>query len=387
MADSYTEVTSKGWFSRIGESIKGILFGLILIPVAVILLWWNEGRAVTTANSLKEGAAAVISIPSDKVDPALDKKLVHTTGDAQAPAPVTDPDFGLSLPALRLERTEEIYQWVENSKSETKEKLGGGEETITTYTYEKKWVDKPINSAEFKQASDHANEGDLIAGSDGFNAEDVTLGAFDLPDSFIARIDSTAKYSVTEADLEKLPADLKKYASIQTGSLYFGDQPEAPQIGDIRVSFDYVKPGPFSILAAQYGNTFEDYQTKAGDAISFIEPGVVSAEALFQKAASANTLMTWLVRLGGFILMTLGFAAIMRPLSVLGSVVPFIGDIIGVGTGLISFVLAGTLSLVVIAIAWFVVRPLLGIALLVLAVGGFILTRRLAAGSKTAAAV
>ena len=49
MSDSYTEVTSQNWFSRIGESIKGILFGIVIIPLMIILLWWNEGRAVTTA--------------------------------------------------------------------------------------------------------------------------------------------------------------------------------------------------------------------------------------------------------------------------------------------------------------------------------------------------
>jgi len=41
MADSYTEISREGWFSRIGGSIKGILFGLVAIPVCVILLWWN----------------------------------------------------------------------------------------------------------------------------------------------------------------------------------------------------------------------------------------------------------------------------------------------------------------------------------------------------------
>ena len=131
---SYTEVTSQNWFSRIGESIKGILFGIIVIPVTIVLLWWNEGRAVTTANSLKEGAAAVLHVAADKVDPANDKKLVHVTGDAQAEGPVVDTDYGVSVPALRLVRTEEIYQWVENKKTEKKEKVGGSEETTTTYT-------------------------------------------------------------------------------------------------------------------------------------------------------------------------------------------------------------------------------------------------------------
>lgn len=75
----------------------------------------------------------------------------------------------------------------------------------------------------------------------------------------------------------------------------------------------------------------------------------------------------------------------MRPLSILGSVVPFIGNLIGMGTGLISFVLAGAISLVVIAIAWIVVRPALGITLLVLAIGALIYSRKLAAKSQASA--
>ncbi len=382
MADSYTEVTSQNWFSRIGESIKGILFGIIVIPLTIILLWWNEGRAVTTANSLKEGAAAVVDVSADKVDPANNKKLIHVTGEAKAAEPVSDPDFGISVPALRLVRSEEIYQWVEETKTEKKEKVGGGEETKTTYTYEKKWEDKPVNSADFKKPQGHTNEGDLIAGNANISAENVTLGAFKVPESFVNQMGSPAKHSVTEADLAKLTADLKDAAQVSSGAFYFGEKPDAPQVGDVRVSFEVVKPGTFSILAAQLDETFEPYQTKAGDAISFIEDGTVSAETMFKNAASANTFITWLARLGGFLFMAFGFMAIMRPLSVLGSVVPFIGNIIGMGTGLISFVLAGTISLVVIAIAWIVVRPLLGIVILALAIGGFIYTRKLAAASK-----
>ncbi|MFN7562314.1 MAG: TMEM43 family protein, partial [Prosthecobacter sp.] len=149
MADSYTEITREGWLSRIGGSIKGIVFGFIAIPVCVILLWWNEGRAVTTANSLKEGAAAVVAVSADKVDAANDKKLVHVTGEAKTDAEIEDPDFGLSVPALKLLRNVEIYQWVENKKVEKKENTGGSEETKTTYTYEQKWVDSPVRSADF----------------------------------------------------------------------------------------------------------------------------------------------------------------------------------------------------------------------------------------------
>lgn len=386
MSDSYTEVTSQNWFSRIGESIKGILFGIIIIPITIVVLWWNEGRAVTTANSLKEGAAAVVHVAADKVDPANDKKLVHVTGEAKTDALVVDSKFGVTSPALRMVRTEVIYQWVETKKSETKQKVGGGEETKTTYTYDKKWVDEPVNSDEFKKPDGHKNEGELLAGNENIKAEKVTLGAFAVPAKFVEEMGSPIARQVTDADLATLPADLKDGTKIKDGAFYFGANPKEPKIGDVRVSYEIVKPGTFSILAAQIGETFEPYQTKAGDALSMIDEGTVSAEAMFKSAATANMVATWLWRLGGFLFMAFGFMAIMKPLSVIGSVIPFIGNIIGMGTGLISFVLAGTISFLVIAIAWIFVRPLLGIVLLALAIGGFIYMRKLAAASKPAAA-
>ncbi|MCW5210069.1 hypothetical protein VU10_07890, partial [Desulfobulbus sp. US1] len=55
--------------------------------------------------------------------------------------------------------------------------------------------------------------------------------------------------------------------------------------------------------------------------------------------------------------------------SVLADVLPFLGSIVEAGTGFIAFLLAGVLSLITIAVAWIVFRPLLGIILLAIAVG------------------
>jgi len=55
---------------------------------------------------------------------------------------------------------------------------------------------------------------------------------------------------------------------------------------------------------------------------------------------------------------------IFKIFSVLGDVIPFIGSLIAFGTGIISFVLALAIGAVVIAIGWFVARPLLSIGLL-----------------------
>ena len=80
--------------------------------------------------------------------------------------------------------------------------------------------------------------------------------------------------------------------------------------------------------------------------------------------------MTWLFRLAGFLAMYIGLGMVLKPLSVLADVLPILGDIVGIGTSIVSGLIAFVCSLVTIAIAWVLYRPVLGIALLVLAALG-----------------
>ncbi|MEF2807339.1 MAG: hypothetical protein U0N16_02830, partial [Desulfovibrio sp.] len=134
--DSFTETTSTSWGSRLGSSFGGIGMGIVLFIAATALLYWNEGRAVRTGDAIAEAQLATVPLPSiSKVDPAFDGKTVYATGRAVTKDVLTDPDFGVKVNAIGLNRKAEFYQWTQQSKSETKKKLGGGEETVTTYTY------------------------------------------------------------------------------------------------------------------------------------------------------------------------------------------------------------------------------------------------------------
>jgi hypothetical protein len=62
---------------------------------------------------------------------------------------------------------------------------------------------------------------------------------------------------------------------------------------------------------------------------------------------------------------------IMEPLAVIADVIPFLGDIARLGTGLAAFLFTILVGTTTIAIAWFYYRPVL--ALCVLA-GGIALT-------------
>ena len=375
-----TEVQTESYFSRLGNSFKGIGGGLLLFLIAFPLLFWNEGRAVKRAKALETGAGAVVSVQADKVDPANEGKLVHVTAKADTKDVLTDPLFKISSTAIRLERRVEMYQWKQNESSKTEKQLGGGTKKTTVYTYEKVWSDKPVNSAYFKEAG-HENPGFPFE-SEKLRANHVTLGDFLLNDSLVDRLGDSRKLPVP-ADY-KLPATLSgksdaAYVHVSrkssAPSQVSQEQPAdnagdaaltEPAIGDLRISWYAVVPHEVSIVARQTGKTFSAYPV-GSESILLIADSVQSAEAMFQSAQSANSAMTWFLRIAGLVMMYVGLSCVLRPLSVLMDVIPFLGDLIGAGISLISFLIALPCTLVTIAVAWIYYRPLLGIGLLVVA--------------------
>jgi len=370
----YTEVTRLSWFSRIGGAIKGIVVGLILVAISFPLLFLNEGRAVKREKTLKEGAGAVVSASSDSVDAANENKLIHVTGKTATDAVLTDKDFGVTVNALKLRRIVEMYQWEETKETSSDSKVGGSSETTTTYSYKKVWSDELIKSSEFKRPEGRSNPLTMPFASNEWISDQVTLGSYTLSDSLLAMINSYQAHAVA-ADTPLPTAVQDKGRITQEGGYYIGADPANPAIGDIRVRFEVVNPGDISVIAKQTKNTFESYTTEVGGSILLLESGIHSAEEMFNTAQKSNTMMTWALRLVGFILMFAGFSMLLRPLVVLADVLPILGNIVGAGVGLVAGLLAAALSFVTIAIAWIAYRPILGCLLLAVAVAATILLK------------
>ena len=147
---AYTETTTTGYGSRITSSLKGILTGFLLVIAGTILLWWNEGRAVKTAKSIKNAVEQTTPVADlATYNQALNGQMICASGFATTNDFVSDPYFGIGETAIRVERKVEFYQWIEHSQTKTEDKVGGKQETTTTYTYSQGWTSSPINSGEF----------------------------------------------------------------------------------------------------------------------------------------------------------------------------------------------------------------------------------------------
>lgn len=373
--DSFTQVTEQSWFSRLGGAIKGVLFGLLLFVAAFPLLFWNEGRAVRTHKTLQEGARSVVSVPADQVDAANEGRLVHVSGTAATKATVQDPEFDVSATGvLQLRRVVEMYQWKESSRSRTEKNLGGGTTTTTTYDYDRVWSAEYFDSTRFNKVAEHANPPAVSYLSRNWLAEPVTLGAFQVPPSLAWKIDATSSFAIPTNG--PLPGLLAGKGRRQVDGFYVGSDPTTPQIGDVRIRFLVVNPTAVSVIARQAGGSFDPFTARTGKPIEMLQLGTVAADLMFQQAERSNQWLTWILRLVGFFAMFLGVTLVLRPLSVLGDVLPILGSLLEFGIGLVAFLVAAPLTLVTIAIAWIVYRPLLGIALIATAAGVAHLVRK-----------
>jgi hypothetical protein len=368
MSDPYSTSTSRSYFQRLGSSFGGILAGFILIAICCYGLWWNEGRAVAAMKGLSAATDAAISLTSTTPDATNDGKLVHVTGEAKATAPIADPDLNISFAnALTLSRTVEMYQWRENSSTKTEERLGGGETTTTTYSYEKVWSEVEIDSSKFNPSASQA-EARKVGGalsnpamtlkSKSLAATDATLGGYRLKEPLLTQLDGAAKATPTTEPAGWTPTPRGYYA---------GDgMVETPAIGDMRVTYEAVaSPLTVSVLARQQGANLEPWRAPNNYEVYRAASGDKTAGMMIADQESSENTLTWIIRGVGTALMCMGFGLILGPIKALANVVPFIASIVGGGIGIIAFAFGVPLSLTVIALAWLVYRPLIGGALVI----------------------
>ena len=335
--------------------LVGVVIGLVLIMASAVGLFWNEGRAVQTAQSLEEGAASVVNVESDTVDPDNEGELVHFSGQVDSDAVLSDPDFPIERDAIKLRRTVEMYQWHEREEERNDE---------THYTYHTDWSGSVVDSSRFNQSAQHQNPNSMPYNDHNQSADDVTVDAFGLSSTFIDQITNYSTIHLEESMLEELPGSPPAEPHITGNQLYFGPNPSNPSVGDVRITFSAVDPHEVSVFGQQEGSTLGSYATEAGDRLARLSAGRHTADEMFEQAMAENVAMTWMIRGGGLFAMFMGFVLFFGPVSFIARFIPLVGRLIIGAKKLISAGLTLVFGGGIIALAWVFYRPLIGIPLL-----------------------
>jgi hypothetical protein len=267
-----------------------------------------------------------------------------------------------------LSRAVEMYQWKEETSTQSQQNVGGSKTTETTYNYKREWSAQPVDSSHFKIPGGHQNPS-MQQRSATFDGAGVKIGAWQVDPSVLNKITTFAPLHVQSAP----PSGYQ----VSGDGFYRGQDPGQPRIGDTRVTFTAVPAQTVSVAAAQSSGVLTAYRDSNGYTIALAEPGVVSADILFHDEAKSEGLMTWILRAVGFVLVLIGFVCMTRPLTMLFAVLPFLESLVGAGAFLVALTLAVPVTLLTISIAWIVHRPLIGGLLLAGSIGAWFLLRQL----------
>ena len=348
--------------------------------MAVYLLFNNEGDYLNTAQALDELQPLVQHVENTATpDAALEGKPVHLSGTATTEDVLTDDTYGVQAQGIMLRRNVQYVQWVEKKTkrtgsdtkptfmTEAEYKRSRDDEWI--YSYNLTWVNNPINSATFhNERYRNANYTHYKADTIELWAKNVQLGNYKLTDNQIRRIAADGK----RVPPQQVPEALHKHAMLHgeylfighapEGSSYYPLDPQAPSVGDVRISWRQTSPQrPVSLVAIQKGNRCEPYTATNGAVIDLFYTDTLGITQCFDKARSTNTVNLWMVRMGGWLMFWGAFACMLRPLA---GMVPVCRKLAEAGAEVISLLLGTICSLLTISVSWLFCRPVFAVLML-----------------------
>ena len=274
---------------------QGAVGGGLLIVCAFVFLWSSSSTRVRSDGSLRTLAARAITIDAANPDPDNNGRLVAAAAQLRSAERFED-EFLKPSPLLSVQRHVEMYQWVES-------KNDGG----SAPSYMKQWHEGQVDFFTFKVQEGHENPLFQVEPTT-FVAQTARFGGFDGTKivSLIKKLEVLPLTSELLKDPSHEIIDNKIYLRREAG------QPK-PTLGDMRVWYEVVPQGDYSVMSVQF-----DERSLVGPSSSgslFIRKGLFSADELVEDLGEeASSSARGVLLLGGFLLF-FGSISLLMPMA------------------------------------------------------------------------
>jgi hypothetical protein len=278
---------------RIDTLPRGLLViaaGAVLLMLGIVLAVCTEHGLAAYQAALRQHGGAVLDLGSDaEPRPDLQGKVVRISGTPRVVESPYDADFNQQDATPVLTRQVQMFQWREL-------RLGG------SVTYELDWADTPQDSSRFAQSASHANPGPFPIAGKRFDAGRVELDGYKLDTALVHALPGSEPVA---PNIKSLPSNLAASFSLHDGALVTSATPDAPRLGDLRVSWSAVPLQEVTVIAKVDGDRLvpapgavdgNDYQVDVGD----------STLLDMRPDMAAQPAMPWLRRVLAVLLSVLG---------------------------------------------------------------------------------
>jgi hypothetical protein len=270
--------------------------GAVIMLMGVGVAAVNEKGHVDYRTQMQRHGGDVLNLGSNgRPDTSEQGYMVRVVGPLQVVEAPLDRQFNQQSNQPVLIRHVQMFQWHEVH-------YGG------PAAYELDWEDHPIDSSHFEHPEGHINPGPFPLQGEQFDAGLVRLNDFVLDPALVHVLIGSQPVS---PDLRSLPSNLAASFSLFNDSLVTSAVPSAPQLGDLRVSWEAVPSQDVTVVAKVSGNKLIP-ASDAADGVGFaVQPGDVPLADIFPDLPVPPD-YSWLRRIGSILLAALGAALLLR---------------------------------------------------------------------------
>ncbi len=360
-----------------GMGFKGVLLGMLLLPLSFVLVYYGACRAQASDNYAKAKPIAEWKAGSNEP--------FFVSGKVE-PKKIGDKDFlNEEVPALSLGRTVEVYAWHGEKKEKSGEKKKDKDKKKkdkdkkkkdkgSSYKCEKGWVDKPKKDNAFEKGCegkpftekkiDSKKEKKAVVTIQDSGGSLYTVGEdSEFVETTAITADRIAKYVKADAPI------VKKGDYFYDKATCGGDKIDTKAIGCHRIKFI----GSLADADAQYtvlGGALKEGVDAKGkgriEGFGKFAPQLckgATKDVCVKGVAKKDATTTWVLWIGSVLSMFFGLVLITGPLTNLMEKIPLIG---GLGSGLLKFVFFVT-SFAVMTTLFFIIKYILFVVIGVVA--------------------
>lgn len=389
MAPIFSEVIENSFWDRIKAALASVPMGILYICAACYALVYGEYHHAKTTNLLKRVDGKVHTIDSRTIEPKYNNELVLIYDSLRSNDILVDTLFDIKGPFIRLYRQVKMCQWQETVTQKTTDKAMGATVDSFTYEYKKVWDSELYNSDLYRLKDTYKNPKSMAYHPAIFQTNHLHMGAFEVDSNIISDITlfkqispsifSTSRTATFVTDTFKclgyeIASDGAIYSDLMLNGEYIfkgKGTPENPEIGDYKFVYWAVLPGDYTLVAEQHNNHIQARKVEDGFAVSELNCGINfnfthnnllllrsgkhSKKEIFTWAHESNDEI-WVIacRFWGFIFMVGGFNRVFKPLAILPTWIPVIGNYAGKSILRFAFFLATTSTFILAGTTWLI---------------------------------
>eukprot|EP00929_Paragymnodinium_shiwhaense_P029728 TRINITY_DN16985_c0_g1_i1.p1 TRINITY_DN16985_c0_g1~~TRINITY_DN16985_c0_g1_i1.p1 ORF type:complete len:475 (-),score=109.78 TRINITY_DN16985_c0_g1_i1:396-1820(-) len=371
----------------IGSIIMWVCISPWFMLLAVMLIGWNEKRAVCAVKALEAGLDTAKDGSCSDVASTEGELAFMNCALAPAPAPAISAAATGTWSAVKhagycMETTYEMNQ-CEEVAEQTTTGTGNNKKTTTTYTHRLTWASHWIDSSAFKGKAQDSWKTTCKSTENPSWPSDFANGVQRTYNEVDAKAGS---WTVTKADLMDaglsctgvVPTTLPAISGYtQSGGVYSSSSPKDPAVGAKRVTIKGDDAAGTMIMGVGKNSNGRLQAWKSpgtwlcpGYDVYAFKSGTITKEQYFADAKSAQGFLTWFLRLFFFCILWCAWYCLGKPFVDMLDVIPCVGDMLeDFMEGILPIITcppACACCCFVAGIVWIAMRPLVAIPLLLM---------------------